>query len=306
MQKRITVFIAVLFVTSTMGACVKQSTYQKRDAEAVALTQTVEELTSRINLLTREREELLGKLKSTSDEAGRKIAVLEEENLKLKADIAELREKKEQVEAERNTLDQENLKLKADIAELREKKEQVEAERNTLDQENLKLKADIAELREKKEQVEAESNTYKELTREMKSELAKGEMTIKELKGKLTLDVVDRILFASGEAKVKEEGLEVLRRVSEILKNVKDRDIRIEGHTDNVRIKGMLARIYPTNWELSAARAINVVRLLQEQGLEPSLLSGAAFGEYRPLGDNETEEGRARNRRIAIVLVPKD
>jgi chemotaxis protein MotB len=94
------------------------------------------------------------------------------------------------------------------------------------------LKADIAELREKKEQVEAESNVYKELTREMKSELAKGEMTIKELKGKLTLDVVDRILFASGEAKVKEEGLEVLRRVVEILKNVKDRDIRIEGHTD--------------------------------------------------------------------------
>jgi len=250
MQKRITVFIAVLFVTSTMGACVKKSTYQKRDAEAVALTQTVEELTNRINLLTRERDELLRKLKSTSDEAGQKIAVLEEENLK--------------------------------------------------------LKADIAELREKKEQVEAESNTYKELTREMKSELAKGEMTIKELKGKLTLDVVDRILFASGEAKVKEEGLEVLRRVVEILKNVKDRDIRIEGHTDNVRIKGMLARVYPTNWELSAARAINVVRFLQEQGLEPSLLSGAAFGEYNPLGDNETEEGRARNRRIAIVLVPKD
>jgi chemotaxis protein MotB len=271
MQKRITFFIAVLFVTSTMAACVKQSTYQKRDAEAIALTQTVEELTNRINLLTRERDELLRKLELTSNE--------------LKSTSDELK----------STSD----KLRLTAAEADQKIAVLEGE-------NLKLQADIAELQVKTEKVEAESNTYKELTREMKSELAKGEMTIKELKGKLTLDVVDRILFASGEAKVKEEGLEVLRRVVEILKNVKDRDIRIEGHTDNVKIKGMLAKVYPTNWELSAARAINVVHFLQEQGLEPILLSGAAFGEYKPLADNETEVGRARNRRIAIVLVPKD
>ena len=269
MQKRITVFITVLFVTSIMGACVKKTTYEKRDAEALALAQTVEELTNRINLLTRERDELLHKLKSTSDEfsstadkASKRIALLAEENLKLKTDITELREKKIQIEAESNIYQLLTRELKADIAKLREKKEQVEAESNIYKELSRELKADIAKLREKKEQVEAESNIYKELTREMKSELAKGEMTIKELKGKLTLDVVDKILFASGEAKVKEEGLEVLQRVVEILKNVKDRDIRIEGHTDNVRIKGMLAGVYPTNWELSAARAINVVRFL--------------------------------------------
>ena len=140
----------------------------------------------------------------------------------------------------------------------------------------------------------------------MKAEIAKGEITITELKGKLTMDVVDKILFASGEAKVKKEGLEVLKRVVDILKNVKDKNIRIEGHTDNVQITSHLAKIYPTNWELSAARALNVTKYLQEQGIDPKIISATAFGEYQPLADNDTPEGRAKNRRIAIILLPKD
>ena len=79
----------------------------------------------------------------------------------------------------------------------------------------------------------------------MKGEIAQGQITIKELKGKLTMDVVDKILFASGESAVKKEGLEVLDRVVEILKTVKDKNIRIEGHTDNIKIKNPLAKKYP-------------------------------------------------------------
>jgi len=77
---------------------------------------------------------------------------------------------------------------------------------------------------------------------EMKGEIAQGQVAITELKGKLTVDVLDKILFASGEAEVKPEGLAVLQRVIDILKNVKDKAIRIEGHTDNVKIGGALAR----------------------------------------------------------------
>ena len=175
------------------------------------------------------------------------------------------------------------------------------------------LEADKARLAEsldraakKTQEQEKASSTYQQLLKEMKTEIAQGQITIKELKGKLTMDVVDKILFASGEAKVKKEGLEVLDRVVEILKDVKDKNIRIEGHTDNVPIAGKLAKIYPTNWELSAARAINVSRYLQQQGIDPSVLSATAFGEYQPIADNTTPEGRAKNRRIAIILLPKD
>jgi chemotaxis protein MotB len=168
------------------------------------------------------------------------------------------------------------------------------------------LKATLDEMKKKESFVESESNAYKQLMQEMKNEIAKGQVTISELKGKLTLDVVDRILFASGQAEVTKDGLAVLKRVNNILKNVTDKSIRIEGHTDNVQIKGQLTKKYPTNWELSAARAINVTRYLQKQGIDPALLSATAYGEFKPVAGNDSSEGRAKNRRIAIILLPKD
>lgn len=172
-----------------------------------------------------------------------------------------------------------------------------------LEQENAKLRENLSL---KRKEAEKTSTTYQELLKEMKGEIEQGQITIKELKGKLTMDVVDKILFASGEAKVKKEGLAVLNRVVDILKNVKDKNIRVEGHTDNIKITSHLAQIYPTNWELSAARALNVTRYLQQKGIDPQILSATAFGEYQPIADNSTPDGRAKNRRIAIILLPKD
>jgi chemotaxis protein MotB len=131
-------------------------------------------------------------------------------------------------------------------------------------------------------------------------------VTISELKGKLTVNMEAAILFDSGKADVKADGLLILQKMVDTLKAVKDKAIRIEGHTDNVLISGVLTRVFPTNWELSAARAINVTKYLQQQGLDPSILSAAAFGEFKPVADNTTMEGRAKNRRIEITLVSKD
>jgi len=172
--------------------------------------------------------------------------------------------------------------------------------------ENAALKESTSKLEKKSKEVEATSNTYKDLLQEMKGEIAKGQITITELKGKLTMDVVDKILFDSGESTVKEEGLAVLKRVVDILKNIKDKNIRVEGHADNVKIIGKLAKKYPTNWDLSYARAINVTKYLQQEGIDPKVLSATAFGEYQPVADNSTPEGRAKNRRIAIILLPKE
>jgi chemotaxis protein MotB len=221
----------------------------------------------------------------------------------VKADRDQLKEAFANAAKERDELDK-VLKSKTDdlsksIADLRQKTADLEAE-------NTRLKENLAELKKKEADVQSESNTYKQLMQEMKGEVAKGQVTISELKGKLTLDVVDKILFASGQAEVTKEGLAVLKRVIDILKNVKDKSIRIEGHTDNVKIKGALVKQYPTNWELSAARAINVTKYLQQQGIDPAFLSATAFGEYKPMAGNDTPEGRAKNRRIAIILLPKE
>jgi chemotaxis protein MotB len=102
------------------------------------------------------------------------------------------------------------------------------------------------------------------------------------------------------------EGQETLLRIANILKEMPERDIRIEGHTDNVAISGSLKKEYPTNWDLSAKRAVNVVKfLIANVNIEPSRLAAVAFGEYRPVSDNDTEKGRNRNRRIVIDVLPK-
>ncbi len=229
--------------------------------------------------------------------------VAESKYIKKVEETDNLSKELETVKAQRDELDK-DLKSKTDdlsktAAEKRQKIADLEAE-------NTKLKDNVSQLMKKSQEVEAASQTYQELLKEMKGEISQGQVTITELKGKLTMDVVDKILFASGESAVKKEGLAVLKRVVEILKNVKDKNIRIEGHTDNVKITSRLAKVYPTNWELAAARAINVSKYLQQQGIDPKILSATAFGEYQPLADNSTAEGRAKNRRIAIILLPKE
>ena len=158
----------------------------------------------------------------------------------------------------------------------------------------------------REEQVQEVSKTYSQMIEKMKSEIAEGQVTITELQGKLTVNMVDAILFDSGKADIKPEGRQILQKVADVISQVEDKAIRVEGHTDNVKIGGALTRAFPSNWELSAARATNVARYLQRLGVDPALLSAVAYGEYRPVSENDTPEGRAKNRRIEIVLAPKD
>jgi chemotaxis protein MotB len=277
----------VVFLLSVMvGGCVSSSKFEKKVAEADGLNQALQALQQKYDKLTAENNNLKDQFK------------------KLNGDFAQLSIQKDKITADRDELDK-VLKSKSDslsktINELRGKTA-------ALEMENASLKEGVANLKKtKEEEVKTVSKTYENLMQEMKGEIAQGQVAITELKGKLTVDVLDKILFASGEAEVKPEGLAVLQRVIDILKNVKDKAIRIEGHTDNVKIGGALARKYATNWELSAARAINVTRYLQKQGIDPALLASVAYGEYKPVADNSTSEGRAKNRRIAIILQPKD
>ena len=224
-----------------------------------------------------------------------------------------------------NALEAQNTRLTSDFADAGKRNEQLTAERaqlertltmksgelgqrvSALEGDNARLKQELGEAQKaREEKVREVSSTYEQLVAKMKGEIDKGQVTISELKGKLTVNMVDAILFDSGKSEIKPEGLVVLGKVIEILKTVSDKSIRIEGHTDNQPIVGALTQRYQTNWELSASRAINVARYLQKQSIEPGNLSAAAFGEFKPVADNATQEGRAKNRRIEIVLVPKE
>jgi chemotaxis protein MotB len=182
------------------------------------------------------------------------------------------------------------------------------ADNETLRKENQGLQDRVSELSpkaQKAEQLEKATQTYEDLQKKLEKEIQEGQIQLTEMKNRLTMTMVDKILFASGSADVSKEGKKVLDKVITILKDVKDKRIQVEGHTDNVRIFSSIKTKYPTNWELSVARATQVVRYLQEEGgLDPKLLSATGYSEYQPLAPNDTDEGKAKNRRIEIVLLP--
>ena len=122
----------------------------------------------------------------------------------------------------------------------------------------------------------------------------------------LTITVLDQILFDSGETSLKASGVRVLQDIGPILHQVTDHEIRIEGHTDNFPLRRGLRQRYPSNWELSTARATEVIRyLIDQHGVEPESLQAIGYGHTRPIASNATEDGRQQNRRIEIVLSPK-
>ncbi|MBI3012581.1 MAG: OmpA family protein, partial [Elusimicrobia bacterium] len=184
-----------------------------------------------------------------------------------------------------------------------------------LDSNKNELQKRVADLVKEKQEVEkiktAEveklKSTYDNLVQGMKKEIQQGSIQITQLKDKLTVSLVEKIVFNSGESEVNEQGKQILKRVADILKKVQDKQIRIEGHTDNIPIGGLLKDRFPTNWELSTARATSVARYLQDSGgIDPKILYAAGYGQHRPIADNLTSDGRSKNRRIEIALVPLD
>jgi chemotaxis protein MotB len=280
MIKRLLVYVAgTLFLLSASGCLVAESTYLKKVEEADGLSKELAGLQQAHKKLTQENDALKIQFKTLTEDA----AVLASDKKQLEGIL----------KAKSDTLSKNISELRQQVSELKV--------------ENKKLTDDIAELQKaKEEKVKEVSGTYEQLLANMKNEIAQGQVTISELKGKLTVNMEAAILFDSGRADVKPEGLGILDKMVDTLKNVTDKAIRIEGHTDTVQITGALTRTFPTNWELSAARAINVTKFLQQQGIDPRNLSAAAFAEHKPVADNGTKEGRAKNRRIEITLVAKD
>lgn len=172
-------------------------------------------------------------------------------------------------------------------------------------------KADLTELTEKLAEAEKEmataSKTKSTLEEEMRAALQSKDITISQLQGKLTVNILDHVLFDSGEATLRTDGQEVLRRIAGVLATHTNRAIHVVGHTDNVPIRASARSRFASNWELSTARATAAVRFLHEHaGVNPKQLGALGYGEFHPVADNATSEGRAKNRRIAVVILPEE
>lgn len=187
-------------------------------------------------------------------------------------------------------------------AELEGVLERLERENGELIELKKQLSSDVAA---KDEELAQLKKTYEQLEERMSTEIKSGDIKLTQIGGRLQVDLIDKILFDSGEADISKRGQEVLSRVGAILATMEDKQIQVSGHTDDSPPTAKIADRFPTNWELSATRATNVVRFLHENANVPGKrLVASGHGQFRPVGTNANPVGRARNRRIEILLIP--
>ncbi len=215
----------------------------------------------------------------------------------------------EQAETVAQTAAQTREAATEELATVRRSRAEAEANLERLMRENEQLYALQSRLREDVETQEEEiarlKGTFDKLQEKMKAELKSGDIKLSQEGDRLRVGLVDKILFSSGEAEITESGKAVLRRVGQVLASVEGRQIQVSGHTDDTPPGDKITRRYPSNWELSVARATGVVRFLSEEVSIPgAMLVASGYGEHAPIATNSNARGRAKNRRIEILLVP--
>jgi chemotaxis protein MotB len=236
-----------------------------------------------------------GEFDKLQSEKNQEIASLQSSRSALEQQVRNLESQRESLEKQRDSLTKEKDSLTRENDSLAK-------ERDSLTQQVAALDAQRAQLLATEKQSEAR---YDALLANLSEELKKGQLQVRQLKGMLTVDVAEQLFFDSGRANLKDTGKQVLQKVAESLKGYEDKAIRIVGHTDNVPITKGLQKVFPSNWELSAARATTVVRFLQDAGIEPERLVATGRAEYAPVSPNDTTEGRQKNRRIEITLIDR-
>ena len=233
-------------------------------------------------------------------EVEQKAAELESRAKKSEIETEDLRAQLEQKKAEALKVSALSLQLEQAKAELSKAKDVAQEEKKALE----KKLADQQLQMEKLKATAVVSGEDAKLEEELKKKLADKDVLISRLKDQLKVTVASEILFPSGSAELSPEGVDVLRKVAAAINKSQD-EVRVEGHTDNVPIAPVLGQYYPTNWELSTARAAVAVRTLEATGMVPaSRLSAVGYGDSRPLASNDNAEGQAKNRRVEIVFTP--
>lgn len=243
-------------------------------------------------------------------------AVLNKELKLLRLELYEAEEKIKNLDAELIKLQQTNTVRNEEIADLQSK--------NTyLKNINLKLSKNIEQLSQNVEQLNNDlqkkksiiklqnkvirllDDTKNTIATSLKEEIEAEEIELVELEDTLKVVFIDKILFDSGSVEINQKGQKILLVVADSIRAHKDQNLLVEGHTDNTPLSPALKERFPSNWELSTARAAAVVRFLQKEGqLQPERLSARGYSYYRPVASNKTKEGRHQNRRIEIILGP--
>ncbi|MFK5927795.1 MAG: OmpA family protein [Desulfuromusa sp.] len=280
--------ILLLGLSLALSACVSKNTFQQKVNEADLLTRDVNTLSATNDQLRQDKKNLhndLSKLNARLVEALQQNSKLQRDLLAAYANQERQEGSLTQQQQQLVDMQQTNDRLLVTVEELK----------RALEKEKIAREARLAKVR----------NTYNQLVGALEDEIKRGELTISNLEGQLSVNLLNKILFDSGKTVIKKEGQKVLKTLGNVLSKFPDKALQIAGHTDNVQISERLKERFPSNWELSTARATSVVHFLQDKvGLPGERMIAAGHSEYQPVASNEETIGRAQNRRIQILLVP--
>jgi chemotaxis protein MotB len=214
-----------------------------------------------------------------------KIAALTKERDGLSSNLAKANKELETEQADAKA-------LSAKIAEL-------EAAYGNTQKDKSALEGALAELRHRKAESEARVAEFKALLDKFKTLIDAGKLKVHIVEGRMVVELATDILFPSGSSTLSKDGKAAIAEVAGLLSSIPDRKYQVEGHTDNVAMKG-----HVSNWELGSARALTVLHAMIDAGLAPERISASSYGDSRPAKPNDTNENKAANRRIEIVVVP--
>jgi len=271
--------LAMGLVLMTWG-CVKKSTYENTLDELAEARAQEEELAQRMSAELERRDQ---------------------RELRLRDQLEDLQAEIDRLIEELGMSQREILRKEQELNEVRLEAERLQTLLNARGAQAQQLQARLDQLAAVEQEIRERNQIYEEVLTRFRSLIDAGRLSVSIARGRMVINLPQDILFASGSADLGADGRRVLAEVAQVLAEFEDRTFQVEGHTDDQPIS---TPQFPSNWELSAARALSVVKLLVDNGVPAENLSGAGYGEYQPVATNETADGRRLNRRIEIVMLP--
>jgi chemotaxis protein MotB len=290
-QLRVVLLTAALFSAS----CVSKAKYDAALEDALKAKNEMDR--SRVEGDQQKQATAAQVEKMNADLATAKNALQEQENQLAQANVAS-----HNLQAKLDESTAIGQRLREELQRLGKNVDQLLSEKGTMSQALTDAKSRLEELRKAQAAADARTALYKQLMQKFKKMTDAGQLRIELRDGRMILQLPNDVLFDSGKADIKQDGQRAIGQVGGVLKTLSGRKFQVAGHTDNVPIN---TERFRSNWDLSTARAVEVIRFFIAQGVPPAALSGAGFGEYSPVAANDDESGRRRNRRIEIVLQPQ-
>ncbi len=291
MHKGIVITTAAL--GAVLAACVPQSKYDLAIKDAQQAHAEMHKKDTDAAKQAAANKATIDGLKGQIDGLGKQLLRVEEE-------LAAAQKKSADLQAKLDDATAQDAALRKELDKLGHNADKLLAEKGTLASALADAKARLEELRKAQSDAEARAALFKQVALKLQKMVDSGQLKVVLRHGRMVIQLESDVLFDSGQVRIKPRGRAALREVAKVLASV-NRDFQVAGDTDNVPIS--TAR-FPSNWELSTARAVEVARFLVAQGMKPQKLSAAGYAEFDPVASNATAEGRAKNRRIEITLQP--